>query len=98
MPEESAFGTTPNSLVYPQIKNSLAMTENGYLYVFVSNESPNIEVRSPWRMYWDNLQVTHFRGPILEETYYSPFELPMAGISLKALQFGGVENRFKYNG
>jgi len=90
VPAETAFGTVPNQIVYPHVKSNLTIDKCGYLYVYVSNETPNIDV------YFDNLQVTHVRGPIMETSEYYPFGLLAQGISYR--RAGGLENKYKFNG
>jgi RHS repeat-associated protein len=48
-------------------------------------------------VYFDNVQLTHQRGPLVEENAYYPHGLIAAGISSKALNFG-KENKYKFNG
>jgi RHS repeat-associated protein len=80
----------------PNVVNPLAtaikLHHSGYLYIWVSNETQN------WMVFFDNLSVEHFNGPMVEENHYYPFGLTMAGISDKALKTPYSLNKYRYNG
>jgi RHS repeat-associated protein len=65
------------------------IAKNGYLYVYVSNESQQ-------DVYFDDLNVKHYTGPLVQEQSYYPFGLQMAGISDKALN--KLSSQYKFNG
>ncbi len=69
---------------------NMVVRRNGWLYVFVSNESPQ-------DVFFDDIKVVHQRGPVTEQTDYYPFGTSIAGISSKAIAFGGSENKYKFS-
>lgn len=82
-------GTMGKQLMQANGGNDIEVKKNGYLYVYVSNESQG-------SVYFDDIRIEHTKGSLIEETHYYPFGLTMAGISSKAV--GILQNRKKYNG
>jgi len=77
-------GASKQALVAPL----QTIAKNGYLFVYVSNESPQ-------DVYFDDLTITHTTGPLMQEQSYYPYGLEMQGLSDKAMMKTAVS--YKYN-
>jgi RHS repeat-associated protein len=88
-----ASGTaTGGVLQTPLGQTGIPITKSGYLYIYVSNATPG------WDVFFDNLSVKTYTGPMLEENHYYPFGLTMAGISDKAIKTQYAQNKLRYTG
>jgi RHS repeat-associated protein len=83
-------GTMQKQLIQLNGGADIPITKNGYLYVYVSNESKG-------NVYFDDIRIEHKRGPLLEENHYYPFGLVISGLGSKAFN-GAPVNKFKFNG
>ena len=90
-PQSGAVAVTTAGTLKVLGYTGLPITKNGFLYIWVSNETPG------WDAFFDNLVVKQYAGPLLEETHYYPFGLTMAAISSKALKPFYAENKFRFN-
>ena len=86
-PQSGAVVVGNADVLNPMGYSGIPITKNGYLYIWVSNETPG------WDVFFDNLSIKQYSGPIMEETHYYPFGLTMAGISGKAAK--GLQNKNK---
>jgi RHS repeat-associated protein len=89
-PVPQITGTQEKQLLQANSGNIIDIPQNGYLYVFVSNESKG-------NVYFDDIRIDHIHGPLTDETHYYPFGLTMAGVSSQAFSFG-QENKNRFNG
>jgi RHS repeat-associated protein len=70
------------------LPDAIAIAEPGYLFVYVSNETPQSEV------YFDDLQIAHTTTPIVQKDDYYPF-----GLSFNSSERSGfTTNKYLYNG
>jgi RHS repeat-associated protein len=90
VPSASGFEQVGNDTEFKLHVKQPVATKCGFLYVYVSNETPNIPV------YFDNLQVSHVRSPLLETNENYSFGLKMESISYRASMT--MVNRFGWNG
>jgi RHS repeat-associated protein len=77
-------------VIEPHTRQDMPITQSGYLYIYVSNATPNIPV------YFDNLKVKHIRGALLETNEFYPYGLKIANISYRAAST--LTNRYGWNG
>ncbi|HEX6429920.1 MAG TPA: DUF6443 domain-containing protein [Niastella sp.] len=71
------------------MEEAIPAGKNGYAYVYFSNETNE-------SVYFDNFQVTHERGKILEETHYYPFGGRLEALCSQA--FGKLPNQYQFGG
>lgn len=73
---------------FTELQN-LTAQKSGFVYIYCSNETPV-------NVFFDNMQVVHTRGQILEESHFGAWGLRMEGLCSKAAT--KIDNKYQYNG
>jgi RHS repeat-associated protein len=85
----SMVGSNKELKNHLQDLQNLVANKSGFVYIYCSNESPV-------NVFFDNVQVVHTRGSLLETNEFYAFGLVMQGISSKAA--GKMENKIQFMG
>jgi RHS repeat-associated protein len=67
---------------------NLTAQKSGFVYIYCSNETPV-------NVFFDNMQVVHTRGQIVEESHFNSWGMRMEGICSRAA--GKLENKYLFN-
>jgi RHS repeat-associated protein len=79
---------TPKNF-YTALQREVIVSEPGYVYIFLSNENPTqVDV------YFDDLRITHAKGPVVQADDYYPFGLAFNGYRRES----SIGNEYLYNG
>ncbi len=75
--DDGAGVTPPNesAVAFDKMAFSIPVTKKGYIYIYVSNETPGAKV------WFDDLTVTHIENEVVQADDYYPFGLTMASTS-----------------
>lgn len=82
--------TDANAMNASLTLTNLKAPKNGYVFAYVSNESDET-------VYFDNFQLAHKRGHIIEENHYYAYGLRIEGISSRKLGDPGYEGHLMNN-
>jgi RHS repeat-associated protein len=75
---------------YQVLSDTLSIRRNGYVTVYVGNESP-VDV------YFDELRIEYYQGLQVQETQYDPAGLELAGLVAPSPGIRGLNN-YRFNG
>ncbi|MEP4091040.1 DUF6443 domain-containing protein, partial [Reichenbachiella sp.] len=81
-------GTNPTAHAHEKLSFDLPITEEGYIYLYVSNESTNNA-----EVYFDDFKVTHTESKVVQSNDFYPFGLNAESFS----RLSNIPNKFLYN-
>lgn len=80
--------SNPTAHTHEMLSFDLPITEEGYIYLYVSNESTNNA-----EVYFDDLKVTHVESKVVQSNDFYPFGLNAESFS----RLSNIPNKFLYN-